>query len=261
MRNIRVRIAYDGSQFFGWQRQAGFLSVQEVLEEALEVLSGHRVVVFGSGRTDTGVHAMGQVASFHSETRLRDDRLPFALNAHLPPGVVVLEAETCPEDFHAQHSARGKRYAYLVRTTRFRPPMGEAYMHWVPDRLDLDRVRQGAGWLLGTHDFSSFANAGSPRKSNVRTLQAIHVVARRDAFALVLQGDGFLYNMVRTLAGTLLEVGRGRMEPDAVQDVLAARRRSLAGPTAPAAGLYLRRVLYPEPCFQGTGVRRAGFFG
>lgn len=259
MRNVRMRLSYDGSRFFGWQRQEGFESVQEVLEEALSGLARARVVVHGSGRTDTGVHALGQTASFHVETRLDDERLLCALNAHLPEGVVVGALETCRDDFHAQHDALGKRYAYLVHTTSFRPPWGTAYGHWIPLELDLASMRRAALLLRGRHDFSAFANAGSPRRSNVRTLRSLHLVARRRGFALVVEGDGFLYNMVRTLAGTLLEVGRGRIPAERVAAILASGERPRAGPTAPAAGLWLVSVRYGEPCFTRPR-RRAGFF-
>lgn len=252
MQNVRARIAYDGSRFFGWQRQEGFASVQEALEEALSGLCRNRVVVHGSGRTDTGVHALGQVASFHVDTRLSDERLLHALNAHLPEGVVVQDLETCRAGFHALRDARGKRYAYLVHTTPFRQPWGREYGHWVPLELDLDAMRRGAAELRGRHDFTSFANAGSPRASNVRTVRALHVLARRRLVAFVVEGDGFLYNMVRTLAGTLLQVGLGKLAPEVVGEILAARDRRLAGPTAPAAGLWLVSVRYGEPCFRGA---------
>lgn len=245
-----MRLAYDGSAFYGWQRQAGFGSVQEALEDALEDLLGARVPVHGAGRTDTGVHALGQVASCHLDTRLDDNRLLFALNAHLPPTVVVTDLETCADDFHAQVHARGKRYLYLWRTTRFRPPFGQRHASWIPDPLDLGAMRAGAAHLVGEHDFSALANAGSPRKSNVRTITGIRLLARRDALALVVGGSGFLYNMVRTIAGTILEVGRGKILPDEVAAILAAGDRTRAGPTAPACGLYLLSVRYPGSCFR-----------
>jgi tRNA pseudouridine38-40 synthase len=261
MRNVRMRVAYDGSRFFGWQRQDGFDSVQAALETALEALVGERVVVHGSGRTDTGVHALGQVASCHVETRLDDDRLRHALNHHLPEGVVVRRLETCADSFHARFDARGKRYAYLVLTSRFRSPLGRAYAHWTCDPLDLAAMRAAARVLLGRHDFSAFASAGSPRKSNVRTLQGLRIVARRERFAIVAQADGFLYNMVRALAGTLLEVGRGKLAPDDVRAALLGRRRSAAGPTAPAEGLYLVSVRYAEPVFRGPDAGQRGVPG
>ena len=247
MRNVRMRLSYDGSRFYGWQRQEGFESVQEALEEAVESLTGERVTVHGSGRTDTGVHALGQTASFHTDTELEDERLLFALNAHLVEGIVLEELRTCDDDFHAQRSARGKRYAYLVRNTRFRPAFGGDFHHWVPGPLDLGAMRRAARHLVGEHDFSSFACAGSPRKSNVRRVTGVHLFRRRDSILLFVQGSGFLYNMVRVIAGTLLEVGRGKLAEERIPTILDARDRSLAGPTAPAAGLYLWRVLYNDP--------------
>jgi tRNA pseudouridine38-40 synthase len=255
MRNVRALIAYDGSRFHGWQRQDGFPSVQGALEEALQALVGDVPSVHGSGRTDTGVHALGQVASFHVATRLPDERLLRALNAHLAEGVVLLDLETCPPAFHAQRDARAKRYAYRVRTTRFRPPFGGEYTHWVPEPLDLGAMRRAARHLVGRKDFSSLASSGSPRRSNVRNLSQLRIVGRRDALAFVAQSDGFLYNMMRAIAGTLLEVGRGKLDPDQVPAILASRERAAAGPTAPPGGLYLLSVLYPEPCFLG---RRRG---
>lgn len=260
MRNVRVRLAYDGSKFFGWQRQAGFFTVQEAVEDALLSLLGHEVRIHGSGRTDAGVHALGQVANFHVETRLDDLRLLYALNAHLSEGVSALALETAPDEFHAQHSARGKRYLYRVRTTPFRLPFGNRFTHWVPQPLDLPAMRAAARGFVGEHDFSALASAGSPRKSNVRRITALHFLVRREAFAFVVQGNGFLYNMVRTMAGTLLEVGRGKLPPEAVGEILASRDRKFAGPTAPACGLTLLSVRYPETCFPARDLRRGNGF-
>lgn len=251
MRNVRFLLSYDGSHFYGWQRQDGFESVQEALEDALEAATGQRTTVHGAGRTDTGVHALGQVANAHIDTRLEDDRLRHAVNAHLPGGVVARRVETCPDDFHARFGALGKRYLYLTCTTRFRPALGAEYAHWVNTPLDRGALVAAAGQLVGTHDFASFGNTGSERKTTVRTIRRVRVIARRERFALVVEGDGFLYNMVRTIAGTLLEVGAGKRAPGDIERILAARDRAEAGATAPARGLYLVRVHYPGPVFQG----------
>jgi tRNA pseudouridine38-40 synthase len=249
VRNVRVQVAYDGSRFFGWQRQAGFASVQGALEQALLGLTGSAVVVHGAGRTDTGVHALGQVAHFHVDTRLDDERLLFALNHHVPRGVVVRALETCRDDFHARFDARGKRYLYLVLTSRFPPPFGREYCHWVHEPLDLAAMRAAAALLAGRHDFSAFAGAGSPRASNVRKLRPIHVVARRSRLLFAFAADGFLYNMARALTGTLLEVGRGKLTPGQVGQILAGKDRRRAGPTVPGSGLYLASVRYGERLF------------
>lgn len=244
LRNVRIEVAYDGSLFYGWQRQDGFDSVQAAIEDALAELLDTVVVIHGAGRTDTGVHALRQVAHFHVDTRLGDDRLKHALNAHLPPGVVVRDAATCADGFHARFDARGKRYGYLVQTTRERPVIGPQYQHWEPVALDFEAMGRAAGRMVGERDFAAFGNAGSPRRTTVRRVSHVRIVRRRERFAVIVQGNGFLYNMVRTMAGTLLAVGKGRMSPDDVTEALEARDRKLAGPTAPARGLCLVRVLY-----------------
>jgi tRNA pseudouridine38-40 synthase len=251
MRNVRAQISYDGSLFYGWQRQEGFVSVQGAIEAALLSLLGQFSTVHGSGRTDTGVHGLRQVANFHVETRLEDDRLRHALNAHLTKGVVIRELETCHDDFHSRFDAVGKRYLYLTLTSRFRPPIGAQHAHWISAGLDLEKMRDAARRLIGTHDFRAFGNTGSERKTTVRTVSSLRLIARRDRFAFVIEGSGFLYNMVRTIAGTLIYVGRGKLEPSAIDEALQSGERTAAGPTAPARGLYLVRVLYDEPVFLG----------
>ena len=251
MRNVRILVAYDGSRFHGWQRQESFDSVQETLEHAVLSLTSNSVRVHGAGRTDAGVHALGQVAHFHVATALDDDKLRHGLNAHLPEGVVVRRLETCADDFHAQFHARGKRYGYRVETARFRLPFAPHYSHFVRDPLDLARMREGAARFLGRRDFAALATSGSPRRSTVRTIRSLHIVARRSWFAIVVEGDGFLYNMVRTIAGTLLDVGRGKLSPEDVSAILESRDRREAAATAPPEGLYLLSVLYDPPAFSG----------
>jgi tRNA pseudouridine38-40 synthase len=225
--------------------------VQAALEDAFAAATGQTVTVHGAGRTDTGVHALRMVAHAHVDTRLDDDRLRHAINAHVAEGVVVLRLETCREDFHARFDAVSKRYLYVVATTRFEPPIGRAHHHWTNYALDLGLMRRAARDLVGTHDFKAFGNAGSPRKTTVRTVHHLRFIARRERLAFVVQANGFLYNMVRTIAGTLLEIGRGKLEPDAVRAALDGGARTDAGTTAPARGLYFLSAQYAEPVFQG----------
>ncbi|MFT7677598.1 MAG: tRNA pseudouridine38-40 synthase [Planctomycetota bacterium] len=253
MRSVRLEVSYDGSQFYGWQRQDGFPTVQSALEDAFLDLTGSAVTVHGSGRTDTGVHALRQVAHTQVDTSIPDDRLRHALNAHLCDGAVVRQLETCSPDFHARFSARGKRYLYVTATTRFRPPMGQNLCHWERASLDLGAMRQAAAAFRGRHDFKAFGNAGTPRPSTVRTVQGMRIIARRERLGFLVQGEGFLFNMVRIMAGTLIEVGRGFRDPGCVTKALGSGVRTDAGATAPAAGLYLVRVLYDELPFQRTG--------
>ncbi|MDA1264395.1 MAG: tRNA pseudouridine(38-40) synthase TruA [Planctomycetota bacterium] len=261
MRTVRAEIAYDGSRFHGWQRQDGFLSVQGAVEDALACLLETLVTVHGAGRTDRGVHALRQVAHFHVDTRLEDDRVRHALNYHLVDGVVINRLETCSEKFHARFSARGKRYFYLVATSRFPSPIGAQFQHWTNQSLDLAAMRDAARRMQGTHDFVAFGNAGSVRKRTVRTVHGVRVLARRERFVVVVQGNGFLYNMVRNMVGTLIDVGRGRRTADTVDEALRSGEREAVGPTAPACGLYLGRVLYPEPTFVGRDRGPAGVPG
>lgn len=252
MRNVRLQIAYDGSRFHGWQRQDGFASVQEALEDAFACLIGERVSVQGSGRTDTGVHALRQVANVHIETKLADDRIRHGLNAHLPESVVVRRLETCADEFHARFSAVGKRYVYVVATTRFRPALGRQYATWERSPLDFGAMRAAADDLLGTHDFRGLSSTGSDPKTTVRTVRAFRWIARRERLAFVIEANGFLYNMVRAIAGTLLDIGRGRLAQSCVREALENGDRGAAGPTAPPGGLYLLRVRYPETAFAGA---------
>tara|TARA_R110002072_G_scaffold36261_36_gene106886 strand:- start:6638 stop:7438 length:801 start_codon:yes stop_codon:yes gene_type:complete len=252
MRTVRAEIAYDGSRFFGWQRQDGFHSVQAAVENGLAALHDQVVLIHGSGRTDTGVHALRQVAHWQTDTRLDDGRLRLALNAHLEDGVVVRRLETCRPDFHARFDARAKRYLYVVSTALFRPPFGAQYVHWVPRALDLTNMRAAANVLVGEHDFAAFGNTPTVRRaSTVRNVHGIRWIVRRERFALVVQGNGFLYNMVRNIAGTLIDVGIGKLTVDDVRGALLSGRREETGMCAPAGGLYLLRALYDEPLFGG----------
>lgn len=257
MGTYRLVLEYDGSGFAGWQRQVvGVRTVQGALEHALAEIAAGRPAVLGASRTDAGVHAEGQVASVRLETRLDTATLRRALNAMLPPDVVVRSLALAPEGFHALRDARSKVYRYAVWNGDARSPLRAKRFHHQPGPLDVAAMRAAASCLVGRHDFASFQSraanwqAEAQRRGVVRS--TVRTLFRADLegeaggeIRIELEGDGFLRQMVRSIAGTLLEVGRGHRRPESIPDVLAARHRPVAGAAAPAAGLTLVRVGYP----------------
>ncbi len=248
MRVFKLVLAYDGSNYSGWQVQPGRTTLQGALEEALARITGHAVRVSGSGRTDAGVHALGQVASFRSETGLSVDVLHKALHAELPRDMAVLSVAEAATGFHARASAVRKRYRYQLDDRPIRDVFTRRYAWHCRYRLDAAAMHRAAQSLVGRHDFSSFETSGSRRQSSVRTVFEISVeraaADSQGGISLEIEADGFLYNMVRTIVGTLVEAGRGVRSEQWPADVLAACDRKAAGQTAPACGLFLLRVDY-----------------
>jgi len=243
--NWRLLLEYDGTDFAGWQLQPGARTVQGVLEAAFARITGRRVVVYGAGRTDAGVHAAGQVANARAETRLEPRVLQRALNASLPRDVAVRSLDPEADAFDARRDARSKLYLYRVWNAATRSPLHERWSHPVPVPLELGAMRAAAASLLGRHDFASFRAAGADGRTSVRTLTRLGVAGEPGGeLRFEVEGEAFLRHMVRNLVGTLLEVGRGRRPAGWPAEVLAARDRRLAGPTAPARGLTLIRVDY-----------------
>jgi tRNA pseudouridine38-40 synthase len=244
MRNMKLTLSYDGTEFNGWQTQPGFRTVQETLERAVGDLTGARVRVNASGRTDAGVHAVGQVVNFYTTTLYPPDVLLRAVNARLPPDVVVRAAADMPESFDANRDARRKRYRYVIHDGPVPDPFHRRYCVRTRHRLDEAAMRRAAGPLLGRHDFHSFETGWPNRMSSVRTITHLGLRRFGDFLWLDVEADGFLYNMVRSIAGTLINVGRGHWPEAEVAAILKAEDRRRAGPTAPAAGLFLMRVRY-----------------
>ena len=242
--NFKLTIAYDGTDYVGWQRQATGPSIQGLLEDALKPIEGAAVTVHGAGRTDAGVHALAQVASVQLTAAIDAATLGRALNAVLPPDVRVVGVEETASDFHARFSAIGKRYEYRVVNGAVVLPFDHRYVWHVPQRLDIRAMTEASKALVGRHDFGAFQAAGQATHSTERTIQSIEWRDASPRLTLHIQGDGFLRHMVRTIVGTLVEVGLGRRDAADVARILASRDRSQAGATAPAKGLFLAAVLY-----------------
>lgn len=246
--NILLDISYDGTNFCGFQVQKNGVSVCETLQNALEALFGARPDVKGCGRTDAGVHALHYALNFWAETSIPVEKLPLALNRHLPDAVRVNAARRVPEEFHARYSAHTKTYVYRIWNSPVESPFEAAYHHRISAPLDAAAMDAAAAGFVGTHDFLSLCSAGSSvaaKGDTVRTITACKAQRQGPLVTVTVTADGYLYNMVRILAGTLAEAGRGALEPDAVPAILAGRDRSLAGPTLPAKGLFLKQVDYP----------------
>jgi tRNA pseudouridine38-40 synthase len=281
MGTIRLQLAYDGTDFAGWQIQPDARTVQGVLEAAIEQLTGESVRVLSAGRTDAGVHALGQVASFRTAASIPPEKWRPALQSLLPPDVVVLSSETAGDDFHATYSAVSKRYRYLIRTSVVDDPFLRRYAWRIGGDLDVGRMRSAAQALLGTHDFRCFESHWPNKATSVRTVLDVSLaklahwpgwgrspvssvqcpeqqvsrdasvaldtgLSTRDSYvSFEIEADGFLYNMVRAIVGTLVNVGRGKWPVESLGEIIAGQDRSRAGETAPPEGLYLVYVKYP----------------
>lgn len=250
---IRLDIEYEGTAYSGWQRQKNARSIQQLLEEALEKITGAKTTVHGSGRTDAGVHAMRQTAHFDTDSALPPERFAYALNYYLPPDIRVLSSRSVPDDFHARYSASGKTYRYTFRNDQQQSALYRHFTAHVREPLDLDRMRAAARHLVGTHDFASFTAHSGPDKNTVRTIEHIDIQRSGPYVTIEITGNGFLHNMVRIIAGTLAEVGKGAMAPEQVPLILYALDRAQAGPTAPAAGLILIEARYGHTHRQAGG--------
>jgi tRNA pseudouridine38-40 synthase len=244
MRTLKLTLAYDGTRFVGWQRQSEGESIQGLLEDALARFDGASVSVQGAGRTDAGVHALGQVASARVTFAHPAATLVRALNAHLPPEIRVLSVEDVAPDFHARFSARSKTYRYVIRNAPVADPFERQYAWHLPEPLALDAMREAAALLVGKHDFAAFRSVGAEVATTVRTITRSEWRESGGRLVYEVAGDGFLRHMVRAIVGTLVEIGRGWRAPQQVGSLLAGGRRADAGATAPPHGLFLLRVDY-----------------
>ena len=243
MRNIKLTIQYNGKEYCGWQKQSDSLGIQGNIEESIKYITNESVKITGSGRTDAGVHALGQVANFNTECNIPVEKIPNALNSKLPKDIVIINAEEVSLDFHSRYSAKRKRYRYIINNNRYRNPIYSDISYFVKYDLDFNKMEKEAKSLIGTHDFKGFMSSGSSVKDTVRTIYDIHISKQEDLIFIEIEGNGFLYNMVRIIVGTLVDIGRGRID-NSMSSIIESKLRSMAGHTAPAHGLFLKKVDY-----------------
>lgn len=245
MRNIKLTIEYDGKDFKGWQKQPDKLNIQGTIEKAIEQITGEVVDLNASGRTDRGVHAYGQVANFKTNSNLPIEKFPIALNSNLKKSIRIKNAEEVEENFHSRLSCKRKTYRYVINNSKYGTAIYRNMETHIPVKLDVEKMQEAVKYFIGEHDFKAFKASGTSSKSSVRTIFDAKVIQAPDERIYIeLTGNGFLYNMVRIIAGTLVEVGMGKMEPSEIENIIKSEKRENAGKTLPPHGLYLVNVEY-----------------
>ena len=245
MRNIRIKVAYEGTRYQGWQKQeSSENTIQGKLETLISRMCNEEIAIQGSGRTDAGVHALGQVVNFHTNSLMATEDMLAYMNQYLPEDIAVIEIQEAAERFHSRLNARGKRYSYRVWNSVVPNVFYRRYAYTVTDTLDIEAMRDAAAHMLGEHDFKSFTSAKKGKKSTVRRIDKIDIVKEGNLITFIFEGNGFLYHMIRILVGTLLEVGRAERKADSIPKLIEARNRELAGALVPGKGLILEEVFY-----------------
>lgn len=246
MKRVKLVVAYDGTNYCGWQVQPNGITIEEVLNKALGSLLKEDIKVVGASRTDSGVHSLGNVAVFDTDTRIPAEKISYALNQRLPADIVVQDSCEVEPDWHPRHCNSRKTYEYRILNRTFPLPTRRLDTYFVHYGLDLERMRAAADFLVGTHDFKSFCSVNTPVEDTVRTIYSCTVERADDIITIRVTGSGFLYNMVRIIAGTLVQVGLGRLKAEEIPNILEAKNREAAGPTAPAHGLTMIGIEYEE---------------
>lgn len=248
MRNIKLTIQYDGTNYQGWQKQKQkdreAITIQETLEKAISLLTNEEIKLQGSSRTDAGVHAKGFIANFKTTTNIPESKYREAINARLPEDIVIIKSEEVKEDFNSRYDAKGKTYSYTIINREIYPVIGRQYMYHVKNHLDVEAMRKACKHFIGTKDFISFRSSGSSTKTTIRTIKELYIEKDNDIIKIYVTGDGFLYNMVRIIVGTLLMVGKNSIKPEEVKDIIEGKDRTKAGSCVPAKGLTLEKVFY-----------------
>ncbi|MCR5607920.1 MAG: tRNA pseudouridine(38-40) synthase TruA [Lachnospiraceae bacterium] len=246
MKRIKLTVSYDGTNYHGWQIQNNGITIESELNRALTDLFGTEIIVTGASRTDAGVHAIGNVAVFDVETRMPAEKIAYALNARLPEDIIVQTSEEVSDDFHPRHCDCEKTYEYRILNRKMPLPNVRLNSHFICYDLNIELMKEAASCFIGYHDFKSFCAAGSQVQDTHRTIYSLEVNKYDDMITIRVRGNGFLYNMVRIIAGTLIEVGKGRIKPEDIENIISGADRKLAGPTAPAKGLTLVEIRYKK---------------
>lgn len=245
MRNIMLKIQYDGSRYLGWQRLGNSdMTIQGKLEDVISRMTGEDISIIGSGRTDAGVHARGQISNFTTSSDMALTEMKTYMNHYLPKDIVIWDISEAPERFHSRYNVKGKKYSYYIWTGEVQPPFIRKYSWHFKERLDLEKIKEASAKLMGTHDFIGFSSLKKTKKSTVRRLDSIEFEMDGDMLVLNFIGDGFLYNMVRILTGTLLDIGSRKVNLEMIEEIFKSGIRSEAGITVPPHGLFLEEVYY-----------------
>ena len=244
MRNIKLKIEYDGKDFNGWQKQPNKLNIQGEIERAIKGITGENVELIASGRTDAGVHALGQVANFKTDSNIPIEKIPIAINTKLKRSIRILEAEEVDDRFHSRYNCKEKTYRYIINNSQNGTAIYRNFQYNYPQYLNAEKMNEAAKFFEGEHDFKAFKASGTSSKSSIRTIYKAEVFRQGDLVIIELTGNGFLYNMVRIIAGTLLEIGIEKKSPKDIPSIIESKQRTMAGKTLPPNGLYLVRVSY-----------------
>ncbi len=244
MRNIKLIIEYDGKKFGGWQKQPNKLNIQGEIEKAIEEITGEAVELNASGRTDAGVHSLGQTANFKTNSEIDISKMAIAINSKLKQSIRIIKAEEVDEKFHARYSCKGKKYKYVINNSKYGSAIYRDLEYHMPIKLNVEAMQKGIKYFEGEHDFKSFKASGTSSKSSVRTIYSAKVIEDGERIIVELEGNGFLYNMVRIISGTIVDVGLGKIKPEEIPEIIESKDRTRAGKTLPPQGLYLVEVYY-----------------
>lgn len=246
VRNIKLKIAYDGTSYHGWQSQLNKTTIQQTIEQAIQIIMKQEVNLIASGRTDSGVHALGQIANFIADTNIPEEKIKIALNTKLPNEIRILESSDESLEFNSRFDAHDKTYMYQIYNDKVLNPFYSRYTTFIPIDLDFEKMQASVNYLVGTHDFKSFMSTNSQVKSTVRTVYKVKLLKENNLIKLYITGNGFLYNMVRIIAGTLIDIGKNIKEPSCIKEALDCFDRTILGKTAEPQGLFLMSVNYNQ---------------